>query len=327
VISWEKKADVEGWLRVRQCTTSCGMAAPEKRRTLLLTRGLFPAGIMSRTPGAAFALFLNRSALWLVVLLMMTCPMAAGSDSPAVQARKITSDQLVMDEEFHPASGTYYYDVFLKGVRLGKATISVRQEGDEFSVEVSAKTRRTLNNFYKVRYRGMSLMTPDPITPISAVIEEQTGSKSKTISMEFPEPNRVTSVQLETRDGRPPKRSEKEFESESFLLDPFSTVFLIRNLKWELGTREVFDVFTGRKQYQLELLCQSETVVDIEGELRQAWMIHPRVRSSKNPEKVRMSTFVIYLSKDSRKEILKITGEPDIGTIKARMRKFEDAGE
>jgi hypothetical protein len=37
-----------------------------------------------------------------------------------------------------------------------------------------------------------------------------------------------------------------------------------------------------------------------------------------------MSGFVVYLSQDERREILKITGEPKIGRIVADLRKFTE---
>lgn len=246
----------------------------------------------------------------------------ARAEAPVDETRKNSSAELLVDEEFHPPSGTYFYDVFLGNMRVGKATINVRQKGEEYFIEVSAKTRKVIHSLYKVRYRGETEMTTDPLLPRSTTIEEQTGSKSKKYFAQFPEPNRVTSVKIETKDGKKTQRSEHEFLSESFVLDPFSTIFLIRSLKWQVGDVEVFDIFTGKKHYELQLVCRAETTMIFKGEKRKVWEIIPQTLSLTEPRKIKLSGFAIYLSQDNRREILKITGEPSIGRVVARMRKF-----
>jgi hypothetical protein len=214
--------------------------------------------------------------------------------------------------------------VFLKGAKLGRATIKVDRKGDDYVVAVTARTRGIMKYPYKVKYRGEVTVKKDPLQPSTAFIEERTGNKKKTIQAEFPKPNRVTTIEKESKAGGPIDRKEKEFVSETFILDPFSTVFLIRSLDWQIGTAEVFDVFTGNKQYELQLLCRGETVLNVDGIDRNAWEIVPQTRSLKKPHKLKMSGFVVYLSQDERREILKITGEPGIGRIVADLRKFTE---
>lgn len=258
-------------------------------------------------------------------ILLFNPVMAIAKAQENDTARKNTSAELILDEDFNPRSGAYYYDVFLNSMRIGKATIQVRQDGDWLVIGVTAKTRTFLSSFYKIKYKGEAVVSPNPIIPVAANIEEQTGSKKKTTQMLFPRPDKITAVQIESKNGKESKRTEQEFNSNSFVFDPFTTVFLIRSLKWELGTQEIFDVFSGKKQYQLELICQGETVLDIAGKLRETWQIVPQTRSLEEPYKIKISGFVVYLSKDSKKEILKITGDPKIGRIVARMRKFSSA--
>lgn len=237
--------------------------------------------------------------------------------------RKQSSEDLLVDEQFHPHSGTYFYDVFLGGMRIGKATITSQQRDGLYSIAVTAKTRKVLQSLYRVRYRGEVQMTTDPIRPRSAIIEEKTGSKNKKFIARFPEPDRVTSVQIENTEGQRVKHEENEFISESFILDPFSTVFLIRSLKWKVGDVEIFDVFTGKKQYELHLICRRETKIEFNEELRPVWEIVPKTFTLSHPRKEKLSHFSVYLSKDNKREILKITGDPSIGRVVARMRKFE----
>lgn len=229
--------------------------------------------------------------------------------------------RLAIAEDFVPLAGAYYYDVFLNGIRFGKATFEVKKTGDGFILEVAARIRSVFSSFY--RYRGHAVMSAEPVRPSEAMIEEKKGSKTKTFLLKFPEPNRASAVQIEARPGKQPKHTHKEFSSESFVLDPFSTVFLVRSLDWRVGDVQVFDILTGKKQYELQLTCRGETILAVDGKLRQVWEIVAQTRSFEPPRKIKLSGFVISLSKDSRREILKITGRHKIGRIVVDMRKIE----
>ena len=245
------------------------------------------------------------------------------ADSHQVTERKATSGELDILKEFDPTPGTYYYDVFLKGTKLGRASIAVDRNGDEYVVAVKARTRGILKHLYKIKYKGEVAVTRNPLQPQTAKIIEQTGSKKKTINAEFESHNRIVVKEEESKGNNPPKFKTKEYESESFILDPFSIVFLIRSLDWQVGTSEVFDLFTGAKQYEIHLRCKEETVLTVDGVVRPCWVIVPETRTLKTPQEVKMSGFKIYLSQDERKEILKITGDPKIGRIVANLRKFQ----
>ncbi|MFT5698371.1 MAG: hypothetical protein ACI8ZB_001226 [Desulforhopalus sp.] len=248
-------------------------------------------------------------------------------DEPLVSKRKATSAELTYDDDFKPALGISYYDVFLRGAKLGRATIEVSQKDDNYVVAVTARTRGVMKYLYRVKYRGEVDIKSDPLQPVRAVIEERTGNKRKTIHAEFLKPDKITTVEEETENGGSKVKKVKEFDSETFILDPFSTVFLIRSLDWEIGTDEIFDVFTGNKQYELHLACTGESVLTVGGKSRLAWEIIPQTRTLEKPQKIRMSGFVIYLSQDEHKEVLKITGDPKIGRIVANLRKFTEIKE
>ncbi|KJR97475.1 MAG: hypothetical protein VR65_24215 [Desulfobulbaceae bacterium BRH_c16a] len=248
-------------------------------------------------------------------------PAGTGVEKPENEsARNKSTAELNMNKK-DDISGTSYYDLFLNSLRIGKATIEVEKEGDDFMLKVAARARSNLSKLYS--YKGKVAMSANPIQPTQAVVEEQAGSKHKITLIEFPEPDRVTAVQIETRRGKKPKRTEKEFSSESFVLDPFSTVFLLRSLNWAAGTTEVFDIFTGNKQYELQLFCRGETALEVEGTVRDVWEIVLQTRSLEEPRKKKMSGYVVYLSRDSRRDILKVTGKAKIGRIVASMRNSE----
>jgi len=230
--------------------------------------------------------------------------------------------RFALAEDFSPLAGASSYDVFLNGVLLGKATLEVKKAGDDFILEAVARIRSIVSSLYTVRYRGHAVMSPRPVQPTEAVIEEHKGSKLKTFLFKFPEPNRASAVQIEARPGKTPTLTHNEFSSESFVLDPFSTVFLIRSLDWRVGDVQIFDILTGKKQYEMQLTCRSETMLDVDGLLLPVWEIELQTRSHEAPRKIKLSGFVIYLAKDSRREILKVTGKYKIGRIVVDRQKI-----
>ncbi len=235
---------------------------------------------------------------------------------------KAESDELPVDVEFHPKLGTYHYDVFWRKMRVGKAAITIERDGEYYRIIVFGKTNKKISVLYKAKYRGEAKVEPLPLVPIKAEIREQTRKKTKTIHMDFPETDRIEAVEVKEERGKETQITKREFTSETFVLDLFSTVFLVRQLDWEVGMAEVFDLFTGKKQYELQLVCDSVVNLVIGKEKREAWLILPRTRSLDGQKKVRDSGFKLYLSKDERKEVLKIEGVPKIGRIEARIRKF-----
>ena len=250
------------------------------------------------------------------------------SDLPTshLEERKEFTSELPIDNGFLPYLGTHYYDVFLQDVLIGRATVEVQKTDGEYQIKVNAKTRSVLNSLYKVRYRGEVSFLTDPLKPINASILEQTGSKSKHMAIEFDQSDKVSVVEIEQKGKKPATRKMQNFESDGFILDPFSTVYLIRSIDWRAGLTEIFDVVTGNKQYELRLICKGISTLNINEETRDAWVITPqikRVGKESDPKDPAASLWEIYVSRDEMREILKISGNPKIGRVVAQMRKFE----
>lgn len=259
--------------------------------------------------------------LHLLTLLALTIP-TISCQAETENIKKQSSAELLTDPEFRPELGTYYYEVFWGNVRVGKATITIDQENDLYKVIVIAKTSSAVNLFYKARYRGEVEMKPYPLKPIKGTITEKSKKKKKEVKIRFPREDTVEAVATESNDDKNTTVTESEFTSETFILDPFSTVFLVRHLDWYVGMAEVFDIFTGKEQIELKLLCDSITSLKIAGKQRQAWVIIPETTSYKEDKRVTKSEFKVYLSRDAKKEILKIEGTPRIGQVVAKFRKF-----
>ncbi len=226
------------------------------------------------------------------------------------------------DSEFHPELGTYHYDVQWGGIQVGKVFIIIDKEGDKYRVVVSGKTSQKINLLYRAKYRGEVQFDPDPLTPITAEILQKSRKDTKSIHMTFPQRNRVESVEVKKGQNKPPRTTYREFTSDTFILDPFSTLFLVRQLDWHVGMAEVFDIFTGKEKYELRLLCDSVTTLKVGKRERSAWLIMPRLISSKDGKEVKKNTLQVYLARDESREVLRIDVEPQVGTVEVHLKKF-----
>ena len=241
---------------------------------------------------------------------------------PENVARKPDSSQLPVDLEFRPELGTYFYDIFWKGARVGKAAITIDKDDDLYKIGVHADSNSKVSMLYKFRYKGEVEVEPYPLKPVKAKVTEKAGRKEKKIEFSFPEDDRVEAVEVKSVGGKKRSVTEKRATSTSFIVDPFSVVFLVRHLDWHIGMAEVFDVFTGKKKYQLTLYCKSVVTKTVGDAARQAWEIIPEMIDFTKPEEKKRAEFRIFLSKDEKKEILKIEGAPRIGRVEATIRKF-----
>lgn len=277
--------------------------------------------VVKRTHGLQNSVtFFNCFCVLLIALILnfISIPTPVCADSSA----KSSAADLSLVPEFQPEPGVYYYDIFISGMRVGKVTIKTVHDGDMYTIEVKGKTRKAISSLYKVQYKGEVKMQPDPIKPLSATIEQRSGTKSRDVSMLFPHENKIIVSQQDVTSGEGATVKEYSLESDTFILDPFSTLFLVRALDWEVGMAEVFHVFTGKRQYELKLLCSEISTLTTDGVKRDVWLIHPQVTTLTQPSETRLAGYEVVLSKDERREILLITGKANVGNLMARMRKF-----
>ncbi len=238
-----------------------------------------------------------------------------------------TVEKLSIDPEFQPLSGTYHYQVAWNKVNVGTARISVEQENDQYKIAVHAETNKKLDRIYKIRYRGESLISDDPFSPIEAKIHERVKSTKKETVIEFQENGAIKSTETKSKKGKPAKETELEIQTENFTLDPFSATFLVRRLDWEVGMEEIFDVFTGDDQFLLELKCIRKTAIEIAGKNRKAFEIVPELTNLDKKEQAKdhkkINDMWIYVSADETREMLKIKVALKIGYFRIILEKFE----
>ena len=237
-------------------------------------------------------------------------------------SRKTDSAQLPIDVDFQPELGTYFYDIFWKGARVGKAAITIDFLDNFYKISVHADSNSKISMLYKFKYKGEVEVEPYPLKPLQAKVTERSGRKEKKIEINFPQKDKVEAIEVKSVGGKTRTITEKSATSDSFIIDPFSVVFLVRNLDWQIGMAEGFDIFTGKKKYELKLLCDSVVSLTVGNTTKEAWLIIPDIKDLSKKEKKKRTEFKVYLSKDEKKEILKIEGVPRIGRVEARVRKF-----
>lgn len=264
--------------------------------------------------------YLCTISLIILSLVLYTLCLAAPQET-----KKETVSEFALDTEFKPQHGTYYYDVFLNGMKLGKGAISVVFEDGFYKIAVAGKTRKNVSMLYKARYRGQVKIDPSPLAPVEANIVQKSGKKKKEIELKFTSNKSIESRETRFENNKITKIKEREVQSDTFILDPFSTVFLLRQLDWHTGMAEVFDIYSGKKQYELKLVCEGLGYVELSKKPQEAWVIRPEITSIKKGVRKTTSNFKVYLSTDKEKEILKISGNPQIGKVVAKLRRFAPA--
>jgi len=228
-----------------------------------------------------------------------------------------------LDLEFEPKLGTYYYNAEWNFINVGKASIKISKEDNQYKMVVNAQTNKKIDIIYKLRYRGESIMSAEYMEPISVNMKENIKSKKKNTTMEFKDDGTIKTTESKKKRGRREKKSVTEIQRVEFHLDPFSATCLVRRLDWEVGVADVFDIVLGADTYELKLMCTEKTTIEIAEKEREAYIIVPEL-SKKGEEEKKSSNgnLRIFLSADELKEVLKIDASHKLGTFKVVLEKF-----
>ncbi len=241
-----------------------------------------------------------------------------------------TKPQLVKDPDFKPRLGTYYYCFEYNSMNLGTAWVSITREGDFHRMEVSARTSDTIDYIYRIRYRGVNFTDLDPLSPLETRIQQQVRSNEKDIVMRFQQNGNVKTTQKYIEKGVIVDGTVRNFHAEKFTTDPFSATYLARGLEWKPGLEQIFEVYNGKKRYELNLKCTGRTAVEMPGGKRDAWVIVPSAKEIEDDGrkvelKKRPSSMKIYLSADELKDVLRIEASHTIGSFLVLLDRFEPA--
>lgn len=215
--------------------------------------------------------------------------------------------------------GLYQFEVSWQGIPAAELSLRVARSGEHFNVVASAKTFRAIDLFYKLRYRAEGLFLAENFSPLQTVINQVENSKERFTEITYLENGEVRAFRQ--RKGKDPE--QVQFNPNNFMLEPFSAAFVARSLDWSLGETRYIDAFNGKSRYLISLTAVDLVSRRVGGEMRQAWVIVPRVKniSSKDSDS-KLREARIYLSADSRREVFEIESEVFIGSVRTVMTGF-----
>lgn len=221
--------------------------------------------------------------------------------------------------QFQPSFGTYDYTVSWQGIPAAEASISVEQEGLFYRIIASAKTYSGIDLLYKLRYRAEGLISALDLSPVKTIIDQRENSTFKNTQITFQPNGEIISVR--SKNGK--DATVERLNTDNFTLDPFAAAFLARSLDWNIGDTKEFDTYNGKTRYIISLTAQDRKTLSVNGEKRDVWEIVPRVRmagSTENHKKLRQAK--IYVTADSRREVLQIVSSVFIGSVKTTLDSF-----
>jgi hypothetical protein len=246
---------------------------------------------------------------------------AFGSDT------EVNSNHLPVDPKFQPRLGTYYYVFDFNSIQIGTGKVVLSREGDFYKMQVFARTNSTIDHIYKIRYKGENIIDAGRLSPVETRVSQRVKSVEKDTTISFQDDGTIKTTEEKSGKGKT-KKDEHEIHTEKFTLDPFSVTYLVRVLDWEVGVEQIFDLYTGKSQYELRLKCENTAVIDAGSEKRNAWVIVPIMKKLQDTEedaKKRPINMKIFVSADEFKDVLGIEADYSIGRFRAVMERFEPA--
>ena len=224
--------------------------------------------------------------------------------------------------DFLPELGLYEYEVSWSGIPAADIYLRVDKEGLRYKLESKVETYSAIDLFYKLRYQAHGLISAVDYLPIQTEITQRENSKYKNTSIQFFPDGSVKSSHQ--RKGR--ETLELAFDPKNQMLDPFSAAFIARSLDWEPGTVRHFDTFNGKSRYLISFAAVDKIEMEVNDKLRPVWVVEPRVKkisTKEDPGKLRKAQ--IFITADEKREILKISSEVFIGSVKTRLVSFRPA--
>jgi hypothetical protein len=264
--------------------------------------------------------------------LMITCLTSLRLDSAFGLNTGDNASPIPIDHKFRPRLGTYNYKVEFNNLDIITACVMVGLDGDLYKTQVTAETTGAIDKLFRMRYKGEAITDTDSnsITPVGAKTQQKVRSKEKDITISFQENGTIKTTEKKLKNGDSVSYDVRKLQTDRFTLDPFSASYLIRVLDWQVGRTQVFDVYTGKGQYELLLTCVGETTIDSAGEKRKVWVITPDAKELDDNNqyvalKKKPSNMKIYVSADENKDILKMEASHTLGYFRVVLKSFQPA--
>ena len=248
-----------------------------------------------------------------------------GSVSVQAQASGLEEAKLSAEaSNFQPRLGTYYYKIKWGSMEAAEAKISMQAEGEFYRIVADAKPTEFIDNIYRIRYRGEGVINAEDYTAVETIFEDRTRSREIRTEIHYRDSGEIEAVTVKKKKQKPPKTKVRKFEPQGEVLDAFSAVFLALSFDWRVGLSEQFEVFTGKKNYLVTLVCVGTTPVEHREKDIACWVVVPTVVDTQKPDKKpKFTRTKIYISADPSRAVLKVKTKAGIGTVKAKLKGFE----
>ena len=250
-----------------------------------------------------------------LILILFTCSVSA--DVPLDTLVVSTPDY--ESAEFKPELGTYEFIASWAGVPAATVYMTVDKEGLNYKLKTEVKTSKGIDLFYKLRYEASGVVSGVNLRPLTSEFKLNENSKTKSSKLIFKPDGSIESIyEQKGKDS-----TTYDFDPENLLLDPFSAAFLARSMDWEPGTERYFDTFNGRSRYLISFKSVGKETLKINGEERGVWVLKPRVRKLNTDKKSsKLKDAKIYVTADSKREIVKVKSEVFIGSVNTKIVSF-----
>lgn len=221
--------------------------------------------------------------------------------------------------------GIFRYEVSWQGIHAADVEITVSKKDEMYEVFVSVETNSFVDVFYKLRYTALGAIAADDFSPGFLLIDQRENSRVTKASLAFSDDGRIRSELSKKKDSGNRFR-EYDFHPNNFTLEPLSAAFLARSLDWAPGVERQFDTFDGKSRYLISLKCTDERWMKVGGTKRRVWVVEPTVLNLNRQEKAKkLRRAALYVTADEHRDILQITSEVFIGSVKTQLTAFEPA--
>ena len=272
--------------------------------------------ILSKIPRVLFL------TCWLFVVVLSSAPVQCQEFSGPDTVQISTPLYRVSAGAFLPPYGTYSYDISWQGIPAASAMITCEPVGQYLRVVATAQTAKGVDLLYKLRYRAEALLSSADFLPYRTTISQTENSRQKYTQIGFENDGQVFSFRQTVGE----ESKELRFNPGNFMLEPFSAAFVARGLEWNLGDTKQFDTFNGKSRYLISLTDVEEGELEINGERRPVFVLQPQVINlTNNKQSKKLRRALIYISRDSKREILKLESSVFIGTVKASLDSYQPA--
>lgn len=226
---------------------------------------------------------------------------------------------------FEPRLGEYKYGVSWQGIPAASASVTVRKEGAQFYLSAFARTARAIDMLYALRYQADGIVSAFDLMPERTVIRHQEGSRIRNMELSFTPNGEVFTVR--TQNNKKPAEILR-FDPENQMFEPFSAALIARTLDWTKGNSYAFDTFNGKSRYLITLTSVGEESVWLNGKSHDCYVISPTVKKlTENQKADKLRTAKIYVTKDNRRDIIKIVSEVFIGSVVTELESFNSIQE